>query len=343
LDGNPRILGGTADIGAYEAPAFAFSASPQVKASCNGAANGAISVLPADGCEPLDYFWQPGGTGGAALAGLSPGNYQVTVTDAQGRTVSDTVTVPAAPSPTLQVDGQPISCFAAADAMLSVTPLTGQPPFAYLWSPTGTTDSVATGLGPGPVSVTVTDAWGCTASFAFNIPEPDTLQFAATVQDASGSQTADGSILVNNVTGGTAPYSYLWEPGGSMESMLGSLNPGFYTLTVTDERGCEAAWTFEVKAIVGTGEAGGQALLLIYPNPAGESATLTGNFEGKTPAFLEVYDAAGRLSRSSVLAPGGSGEQVWQLPLDGLAAGQYAVLLRGADGQVVGAGKLVKR
>ena len=84
-------------------------------------------------------------------------------------------------------------------------------------------------------------------------------------------------------------------------------------------------------------------MLLIYPNPAGETATLAGNFEGKTPAFLEVYDVAGRLARSLALAPGGSGEQVWQLSLEGLAAGQYAVLLRGADGQVVGAGKLAKR
>jgi hypothetical protein len=89
-------------------------------------------------------------------------------------------------------------------------------------------------------------------------------------------------------------------------------------------------------------EAGGHALLLIYPNPAGETAALAVSFEGAIPTVLEIYDAAGRLSRSLALALGGGGEQVWQLPLDGLAVGQYAVLLRGADGQVVGAG-LVKK
>ncbi len=90
-------------------------------------------------------------------------------------------------------------------------------------------------------------------------------------------------------------------------------------------------------------EAGGQAVLLIYPNPAGETATLAGDFEGAIPTVLQIYNAAGRLARSLALAPGGSGGQVWQLPLDGLAAGQYAVLLRGAGGLVVGAGRLVKR
>lgn len=97
-----------------------------------------------------------------------------------------------------------------------------------------------------------------------------------------------------------------------------------------------------MKAVVGAGEAGGQALLLIWPNPAGETANLSGDFEGKTPSLLEIYDAAGKLSRSLPLASGGGG-QVWELSLTGLPTGAYAVLLRGADGEAIGAGRLVKQ
>ncbi|GAB4489032.1 MAG: hypothetical protein OHK0019_06100 [Saprospiraceae bacterium] len=337
IAGAPRIQDGTVDIGAYESPAFGLASEPDIRAACDSLPTGAIVAPLNSACEPLAVAWQFGNQTGTSLDSLAVGNYSVTLTDAKGRSLTFSASIPAAASPTLQVDGSPISCFGAADAVLAVMPLSGKPPFAYLWSPSGDTDSVASGLGPGLTSVTVTDAWGCSATFAFNIPEPDTLQFTATVQDASGQQNADGSILVNGVTGGTPPYDFLWSPTGSTESMIKNLLPGFYTLTVTDARGCEAVWTFEVKAIVGTTEAEGQAVLVIYPNPAGEVATVRS--EGAKPSFIEIYDAAGRLARSEKVSP--VGEQ-WQMPLDELAAGQYVVRLKDKEGKVIGVGKLIR-
>ncbi len=342
LAGAPRIQGGTVDIGAYEAPALALAAAPDAKAACEGFANGAIEAALLNACIPLAIWWQSGAQTGASLDSLAAGNYQVTVTDAKGHSLGFSVTVPSALPPTLQVDGSPVSCFGADDAMLAVKPLSGQPPFTYLWAPAGTTDSLAAGLGPGPVSVTVTDAAGCTATFAFNVMQPDSLQFTATVQDASNQQSADGSIMVNTVQGGTPPYHYLWQPGGSMETMIDNLLPGQYTLTVTDERGCEAAWTFEVKYLSGSSEADGTAVLLFWPNPAGESTLLTADFrKNALPVRIDLYDSAGRLAHPALLAD--SAAAIWQIPLSGLAAGQYIVLLRGAKNEILGAGKLIKQ
>jgi hypothetical protein len=122
-----------------------------------------------------------------------------------------------------------------------------------------------------------------------------------------------------------------------MSDMISGLFPGFYTLTVTDERGCEAAWTFEVKVIIGTKEAAEQAILVIYPNPASDAATVS--FSGENVSFIEIYDAAGRLLRSEKVSQAG---QQWQVSLEGLAAGGYAVVLKDEDGRVVGTGRLMK-
>ncbi|MCW5924584.1 MAG: hypothetical protein KIS77_19860 [Saprospiraceae bacterium] len=91
------------------------------------------------------------------------------------------------------MDGQPISCFGAADAMLSVRALTGKPPSPTCGRPPAPPTRWTRRSAPGPASVTVTDDWGCTATFSFDIPEPDTLQFAATVTRPSTPQSADGA------------------------------------------------------------------------------------------------------------------------------------------------------
>jgi hypothetical protein len=144
--------------------------------------------------------------------------------------------------------------------------------------------------------------------------------------------------MVTSVTGGTPPYDFLWSPTGSTDDMIKNLVPGFYTLTVTDERGCEAVWTFEVKAVLGTTEAEGQAMLVIYPNPASEAATVS--FSGANISFIEIYDGSGRLVRSEKVATLGG---VWQVSLEGLAAGGHAVVLKNGDGMVAAKGRLIRK
>lgn len=48
---------------------------------------------------------------------------------------------------------------------------------------------------------------------------------------------ADGNADVTNIIGGTAPYTYLWNNGGTTQSITGIL-PGIYSCCVTDAAGC---------------------------------------------------------------------------------------------------------
>jgi hypothetical protein len=49
---------------------------------------------------------------------------------------------------------------------------------------------------------------------------------------------SEDGMLVANVSGGKAPYTYRWSNGGTGERITG-LAPGAYTLTVSDAHGCQ--------------------------------------------------------------------------------------------------------
>ncbi|MDQ3051307.1 MAG: T9SS type A sorting domain-containing protein [Bacteroidota bacterium] len=86
------------------------------------------------------------------------------------------------------------------------------------------------------------DTCGGTNSVVIGVfPPPDGQ---VTVSNASCSGCSDGSATAN-VIGGTAPYNYLWS-NGAVGGTITNLNPGVYSLTVTDANGCNDVDTFYV-------------------------------------------------------------------------------------------------
>ncbi|MCK5135305.1 MAG: gliding motility-associated C-terminal domain-containing protein [Bacteroidales bacterium] len=221
---------------------------------CNGAATGSIEITPAGGTPIYSFLWSgPNGFSSSSedISNLEAGNYSLTITDALGcikdfidvATVSENTTIDAT---FLLTD---ISCNGGSDGAIDATVSGGTPTYVFSWTgPFGFTASTEdiTGLMPGLYSLTVTDDLGCIQVMPVQtLTEPSPLSVSATQVDIDCFDAANGSIDLT-ISGGTVPYTFAWTgPGGYTASTedIASLEPGAYSVTVTDANLCSSAFT----------------------------------------------------------------------------------------------------
>src|SRR5206468_1059440 len=197
---------------------------------------GSIDLTVTGGTAPYSYLWSTGAIS-EDLSALVAGNYSVTVTDAKGCTATQSVTI-GQPAAALAVSDThvDVNCFGGSTGSIDLTVSGGTTPYSYLWN-NGSISQDLSALVAGDYSVTVTDAKGCTATQSVTIARPAAaLAVGETHVDVSCFGGSTGSIDLT-VTGGTAPYSYLWSTGAISED-LSALAAGLYSVTVTDAKGC---------------------------------------------------------------------------------------------------------
>lgn len=225
--------------------------------SCAGSADGSIAAEVIGGCPPYQYLWSNGETTGS-LNGLSAGYYQLTVTDAGGGTASASVTLtePSVISTTsIQLStytgGLNISCNGAFDGSINAAFAGGADceAYTYLWSgPNGfnSTDEDISGLEAGSYTLTLTDANGCTHNEMVVLTEPTAISItASSIVGVSCFGLSDGSATVS-VSGGAAPYGYLWSSGATSAQATG-LAAGAQTVVVTDANGCADSLEIQIQ------------------------------------------------------------------------------------------------
>ncbi len=243
IAGNPRILGGTVDIGAYESRAFALTVPPQIQPTCAGTSEGSIAVNPGYGCEPYHYNWSPPAGNGPELNGLPPGDYIVTITDGIGRQILDTLQVPFAPSPILNLVATDAQCGITLGGAISAGVSNGTAPYHYQWQPSASDTSQLKYLSPGTYALTVVDAKGCQDSASANIALLGMLTLMVDGQGISCHGATDGWLSATPVTG-ASPFSWLWQGWSGTDSIAQPLSPGIYAVTVSDAFGCTASFAF---------------------------------------------------------------------------------------------------
>lgn len=206
--------------------------------SCNGVNDGSLQALVSGGVKPYTYNWPS-----TKRDNLGAGIYTLTVTDANGITFSNTYDLkqPAL----LKVTGTPLptSCSGGTNGSISTAVTGGTTPYMYLWESGETTTSL-NNLTAGIYTVAVTDGHGCKATSNIDVTSPDAIDIAGTVTTPTRYGSTDGSIAAV-ITGGTAPYNYLWYNGNTTNTIT-DLGDGSYLLSITDNHGCTASRTYNV-------------------------------------------------------------------------------------------------
>jgi gliding motility-associated-like protein len=193
--------------------------------------------------SPYTFIWDNGlGTGSSqSVSPNSTTNYNVTVSDVNGCTDSDNVTVNVNQAPTAFA-GQDVAICAGQS-----TTLNASGGGTYAWSNGGTGASITvTPSTTTTYTVTVTNASGCT----------DTDQVTVTVNPLPNAFAGNDLTVCNGgstsitATGGV---SYFWSGGlgaGASHTLTNITSNATYTVTVTDANGCSA--TDDINITVGS-------------------------------------------------------------------------------------------
>jgi hypothetical protein len=210
--------------------------------TCFGGSNGSASASVTGGVAPYSYQWSSGEVI-SSISNKTAGNYTVTVTDANGCTMSKIVCIIQNAQITANAAINHVTCNAGTNGSAVLTTSGGTAPYTYAWVGGGAGNSI-TNKPAGIYNVLITDVNGCTNYKCVIITQPTAIGLTTTKTNAINGTSATGTATVS-ATGGTGAYTYLWSSGETTTSISNKL-PGTYTVTVTDANGCTATATVTI-------------------------------------------------------------------------------------------------
>ncbi|MDO6605560.1 T9SS type B sorting domain-containing protein, partial [Arenibacter palladensis] len=206
------------------------------------------------GVAPIKYSIGNGFQSSGTFTVSAPGTYTVTVRDANGCTVTDTIAILPPLGAAAVATTQP-SC-PVDDGVITITASGGAGAGNYEYdllnssgiSVVGTpqASNVFSGLAPGNYSAMVYDTSGsnCNAQVPVSLETPTPVVFTYTTEDVSCNGGADGSIqVILDASNDNPPYTFTINDGTNPPTtqngnLFTGLAAGTYDITVTSDRGC---------------------------------------------------------------------------------------------------------
>jgi hypothetical protein len=226
-------------------------------------------------------------------------------------------------------------------ANIAVSASGGTAPYTYNWGG-GVTTQNRTGVSAGTYTVTVTDNNSSTVSQSYTVTEPTVLSATASSVVISATKTQ----VTATPSGGTAPYSYQWNPDNGTTATISVTPMQAYNVTVTDTNGCTTANMGTALKVAQNNnntivvnedkskleQSSAEAVkndVLIVPNPASELAKL--NFT--EPIFakinLSIFDVAGKMIEQKTF----DNSNAIEINLANYPSGVYLVKINTAQGE----------
>lgn len=223
---------------------FTITAPTEITSSTNVTNNidcdndeGVATVSASGGTGVLSYAWSNGDTG-STLTTMVVGTFDVTITDENGCTATNSVEIISEGGLAATTSATTICSGETGEASVNITQ--GQLPITYVWDSNANnqTTVTATNLTAGTYNVTVTSADNCQLVLMVTIDEYPEMTLTVTGTDASCGQ--NNGAATASVTGGTPGYTYAWDTNPVQTTAdISNLSAGQYTVTVTDNNGCE--------------------------------------------------------------------------------------------------------
>jgi len=230
-------------------PGIALNATvTKTNVSCNGAADGTITVNVSSGSAPYQYSldnvtWQTSNI----FVGLAPATYTVYYRDNNACSNSQPVTITQPAVLNITLSSQAPRCFGYSDGSIIAATTGGTGSYQYslnnvTWQAGNTFNSIAAGT----YTVYCRDINGCTITKTITITQPSPLTATASVIDASCSGGANGQITITP-SGGTTPYYYAVNMPPLQPLTVINVAPGSYNIMVADANVC----TTNIPVVVG--------------------------------------------------------------------------------------------
>ena len=270
------------------------------QAGCFNEATGSIDITASGGTAPYTYSWQHGPTT-EDLTGLVSGIYRVTVTDNAGCSVLTAINIP---KKSIQVATEIIQPLCSGDSTGSiiVTPVDGTTTYTYSWSNGGTSNSISD-VPVGTYIITITDASGCSRTLSYTITQPAPISATTTVTNSQCGE--EGAFAIDlSVSGGKAPYMYLWSTGASTQDLT-SLNSGSYGVQITDANGCTTSTSVSINP-----SSAGWACLINEPANAPACSSVGNTLMASVTDAQQYTWSVSSSDNSWIITSGGSASSV---------------------------------
>lgn len=183
--------------------------------SCNGLANGSITVSANGGYGSYTYAWQPSITASAYATGLSPDNYSITVTDQAGCTATTSANI-TEPEPLVVIfQNDSVRCYGESNGVIRAVAQGGTAPYYYSFMGEFNSTGIFENLTANAYVVYLSDNNGCQLAGQTTISQPQPLTLSVNPVDSIFLEL--GETRVVTVSANTSDAVLNWSPNIGLE------------------------------------------------------------------------------------------------------------------------------